>query len=146
MLLDMQMVLYRNKLVALAMACELHLFFEDMLPLIDPEDPYVQAFKEINKEDYPRNTAALASLLVVHKDHMKEKLSNFIIEKGIIDGIGYGFKSILGGSTNPISRSISLKMGGRLLKELTITRNGKTGKLYLLRNDLADIIKARSKL
>lgn len=140
------MVLYRNQLVALAMACELHLFFEDMLPLIDPEDPYALAFKEISKEDYPKNTAALSSLLVVHKDYMNEKLSSFIIEKAIADGIKYGFKSILGGSTNPISRSISLKLGGKLLKELTITRNGKTAKLYLLRNDLADIIKAKPKL
>ena len=140
------MVLYRNKMVAMAMAAELHLFYEDMLPLMDPEDPYAQAFRCINKDDYPKNSTVMASLLVVHKDYMSTKLSNFIIEKGILDGIAYGFKTVVGGSTNPISRKISFKLGGKLIKEVNITRNGKTGKLYLLRNDLADIIKVKSKL
>ena len=43
------MLVYRNKLVALGMAAELHLFLEDMLPLLDPEDPYALAFKYIKK-------------------------------------------------------------------------------------------------
>lgn len=54
-----------------------------MLPLMDPEDPYAQVFKSINKQEYPKNTAVFASLLVVHKDHMNEKLSNVLIEKAI---------------------------------------------------------------
>jgi hypothetical protein len=77
------MLVYRNKLVAFGMAAELHLFLDDMLPLMDPEDPYAQVFKGINKEEYPKNTAVFASLLVVHKDHMNEKLSNLLIERGI---------------------------------------------------------------
>lgn len=117
-----------------------------MLPLIDPEDAYVQAFNIFNKQDFPKNTAVLASLLAVHKDHMNEKLTNILIERAIKDGLAYGFKTVIGASTNPISHKISLKLGGKLVKELTITRNGKTAKIYLLRNDLADMIKAKTKL
>jgi hypothetical protein len=77
---------------------------------------------------------------------MKEKLSNFLVERAIKDGLAYGFKTIIGCSTNPISLQISTKLGGKLVKQLNLTRNGKTAKMYLLRNDLADIIKVKSKL
>lgn len=41
-----------------------------------------------------------------------------MLEKAITEGFNYGFKSVVGGSTNPISRKISLKVGGHLIKEV----------------------------
>lgn len=72
--------MYRGKLVAMVMACELHIFIDDMLSLIDPEDPYVEGFKVFTKERFPKNTTLLFSLLAVHKDHMKENLANLLIK------------------------------------------------------------------
>ena len=66
------------------MACELHRFIDDMLGLVDPEDPYAQAFQIFTKEKYAKNEALLGSLLVVHKDYMKYNLTNFIIMKTVI--------------------------------------------------------------
>ncbi len=49
------------------MACDLHLFFQDMLTLIDPEDPYIQIFKYVNPSHYPPGTAVMGSLFAVRK-------------------------------------------------------------------------------
>ena len=43
------MLTYRGKVIATAMFSEFHLFCDDMLSLLDPEDPYISIFKEITK-------------------------------------------------------------------------------------------------
>jgi hypothetical protein len=98
------------------MVSELHIFIDDMLSLLDPEDPYYQAYKELNKETYPKNSTLISSLLSVHKDYMKESLSFILALNMAREWAPYGFKHVVGGSTNPFSLKIALKFGAKLKK------------------------------
>jgi len=86
----------------------------------------------MNPNDYEKDTAVLGSMLTVHKDFMKYQLSKYLIDYSIKYAIDNGFKYFFGTATNPISRKISLNYGGKILKELTINRNGKDGTITLI--------------
>jgi hypothetical protein len=116
----------------MAMGCELRVFFSDLLTMIDAEDPYVQVFKYMNPNDYEKDTAAMSSMLTVHKDFMKTKLSKYLIDHSVKYALDNGFKYVFGTATDPISRKITLDYGGKILKELTINRNGKEGVITLM--------------
>ena len=140
------MLTYRGKLVGFIMRCELHLFLEDILPTYDPEDLFTKALSHFQKEDYPKNSAVMGALIVIHKDYMNERLTDILVGKGTVEAMSYGFKSIVTISTNPISLRLVLSAGGKLLKEVDATKHGKTAKIYVLHTDYADIVKVKSKL
>ena len=63
-----------------------------------------------------------------------------------MEGMKYGFKTVIGCSTNPISLNIGKKYGGKLIKQVQITRYEKTAPMYVISVDFKDMIKAVSKL
>lgn len=133
---------HKGKIVAVVMAIELKAFYTDLLSMIDPEDPYIQIFKHLNPDDYPVDTALLGSMLAVHKDYMKGRLSKMIIEHGVRQAVADGFQYIFGTATNPISLKISLQYGADIIKDSIITRYGKQGKMTLVRISLPKLVQA----
>lgn len=85
------------------MACDLHLFFSDILSMLDSEDPYVQIFRYLDPNDYTRGSAVFSSLMVVKKEYMKFGIGMLLVVKAAADLQKYKIKFLIGSSTNPIS-------------------------------------------
>ena len=120
------------------MTCELHIFIDDNERNVNPLSSLTQIFKIFNKIDYPKNSTLFGSLLAVHKDYMKENLSTYLLDRAIAEWYSYGFKTIAGISTNPISLKVFERFGGKVMGEIRVKRKGKEAILYPIKADVTE--------
>lgn len=78
---------------------------------------------------------------------MKHGVGMLLVMKALPELRKYGIKFIIGNSTNPISEKMTLKMGGRVIRQQQLTRNGQTAREVLMIIDVDDMARrVRAKL